>query len=94
MPIAYRAIAALTSLLLFPVPLRAASAHRPRANPAAHRQPAAAAEFSTALYSRRALRRARIILQMKLWELKSARLERVEKALKRHIPLDELLKMP
>ncbi len=44
------------------------------------------------IYSRRALRRARIILQLKLLELRSERLERVRKALERHIPIDKLLK--
>ncbi len=43
------------------------------------------------LYSRRALRRARIILQLKLLELRAERLERVRKALKRSIPIDRLL---
>lgn len=47
-----------------------------------------------ALYSRRALRRARIILQLKLLELRSERLERVRKAVERRIPIDELLKDP
>ncbi len=44
------------------------------------------------IYSRRALRRARIILQLKLLELRSERLERVRKAIERHIPVDEIFK--
>jgi hypothetical protein len=46
------------------------------------------------LYSRRALRRARIILQLKLLELRSERLERVRKALERNMPVDQLLHGP
>lgn len=44
------------------------------------------------LYSQRALRRARIILELKLMELRSERLERVRKAIEKHVPIDELLK--
>jgi hypothetical protein len=43
------------------------------------------------LYSQRALRRARIILQLKLMELREQRLERVRKAIERRIPIDQLL---
>lgn len=44
------------------------------------------------IYSRRALLRARVILQLKLLELRSERLERVRKAIERRIPIDQLLK--
>lgn len=46
------------------------------------------------LYSRRALRRARIILELKLLELRSERLERVRKAIEKHAAIDELLNEP
>jgi hypothetical protein len=46
------------------------------------------------LFSRQALRRTRIILQLKLLELRSERLERVRKAIEKGIPIDELLKDP
>ncbi|HEV3155337.1 MAG TPA: hypothetical protein VGZ02_16120 [Candidatus Baltobacteraceae bacterium] len=45
------------------------------------------------LYSARALRQARIILQLKLLELRSEHLERVREAIQHRIPVDELLKM-
>jgi len=44
------------------------------------------------LYSMRALRRAKIILQLKLLELRAEHLERVRRAVERRIPVDELLK--
>ncbi len=71
----YRAAFALTSILLFAAP-HAAAARRPAAHHAL--QPA-----SLELYSRRALRRARTILQLKLLELKLERLERVRRAIER-----------
>ncbi len=43
------------------------------------------------LYSRRALRRARILLQLKLLELRSERLERVRKAIEQSVPIERLL---
>jgi hypothetical protein len=46
------------------------------------------------LYSARALRRARIILQLKLLELRKEHLERVRKAIEQHAPIDQLLKVP
>ena len=70
----YRTLVALTSLLLL------ASAPVPirRHTPAP----------SLDLYSQRALRRARTILQLKLLELRKARLERVRHAIERGLPLD------
>lgn len=46
------------------------------------------------LYSKRALRRARTILELKLLELRRERLERVRKAIANRLPIDELLKLP
>lgn len=44
------------------------------------------------LYSPRALRRARIILQLKLLELRKERLERIRRAIEQGLPLDSILK--
>lgn len=44
------------------------------------------------LYSRRALRRAKNILELKLLELRSEHLERVRRAIEQHLPVDEVLK--
>lgn len=44
------------------------------------------------LYSRRALKRARTILELKLMELRAEHLERLRKALEKHLPIDQLLK--
>jgi hypothetical protein len=74
----YRAALALTSLLL----LAASPAHHRHARHAARpavAQPAPGIE----LYSRRALRRARIILQLRLLELHQLQLERVRQAIER-----------
>ncbi|HEY8312627.1 MAG TPA: hypothetical protein VIG51_00515 [Candidatus Baltobacteraceae bacterium] len=81
----YRAALALTSLILLGSPAWACDKRTARAN--AGPQPHYAAAD---LYSKRALRRARIILQLKLLELREARLERVREALERNAPIDEL----
>jgi hypothetical protein len=65
------------------VAAKVANRHHPAA-------PAAAPRL-TELYSQRALRHARVILQLKLLELRQERLERVRKAIERRIPVDELL---
>ncbi len=75
----YRAVLALTSLCL----LAAAPAHR-HASHSRHPNltpPAAGIE----IYSRRALRRARIILQLKLLELHQLQLDRVRRAVEGQI---------
>ena len=79
----YRAALALTSLLS----LGAAPGH--------HRHPArqshsnlAAPAAGIALYSRRALRRARTILQLRLLELHEEQLDRVRRAVERHLPIE------
>ncbi|HET7814460.1 MAG TPA: hypothetical protein VFL13_08810 [Candidatus Baltobacteraceae bacterium] len=76
----YRAMVALTSLLLL------AGAPVPRGRHTA--------VPSTSLYSQRALRRARTILQLKLLELRKARLERVFRAIERGLPPDEMKHIP
>lgn len=93
MPPRYRAALALTLALTASLP---AGARVPRHRHTTHRRATAATASVPAedLYSRRALRRARIILELKLMELRSERLERVRKALEKHVPIDELLKGP
>lgn len=62
-----------------------------------HRHPAhsaAPAPLVKHLYSARALGRARIVLQLKLFELREARLERARKAIERGLSVDRLLKTP
>ena len=75
----YRTVLILTSLLL-----SGAAPVRPVQHPAA----------VSGLYSARALRRARIILQMRLLELRAARLERVRRAVERHFAADRILQLP
>jgi hypothetical protein len=72
----YRAVAAATWLLiLFACPAGAKDKHLPlKAEPAAS---------GTGIYSTRALRRARTILQLRLMELRAARLECVREAIQR-----------
>jgi hypothetical protein len=86
----YRAALALTLALAASLP---AAARVPR-----HRHPVAGGSgppvSADALYSRRALRRARTILELKLLELRREHLERVRKAIEKNVPVDELLKTP
>jgi len=82
----YRAALALTSLLL----LAAASGHHRHSH--AKRPSLAQPPAGIELYSRRALRRARIILQLKLLELHEEQLDRVKRAVQRRVPINDLLK--
>ena len=87
----YRAALALTLAAVCALPaagMQAARRHH-HSGAAAARRPA-----SSALYSARALRRARIILQLKMLELRAERLERVRKALERNLPVDLLITQP
>jgi hypothetical protein len=88
----YRAALALTLALAAWMPAFARVPHRHpvRARRGADRISISAEE----LYSRRALRRARIILELKLLELRSEHLERVRKAIEKHIPIDQILSDP
>jgi len=84
----YRAALALTSLLL----LAAAPPqhrHHNRARPA--HIPSRAPALGLDLYSRRALRRAQIILELKLMELREERLDAIKHAIERRIHGNELL---
>ena len=76
MLIRYPVAILLTSLLL-------AAAHLP---PRRH-----TSDSVHALYSARALRRARTILQLRLLELRKEHLEQLRKAIERGIPIDKLL---
>lgn len=88
----YRAALALTLALAVCLP---AAAHPARKRHGKRRATTPALTLSAGdLFSRRALRRARIILELKLLELRAERLERVRKAIEKHAPLDDLLKMP
>jgi hypothetical protein len=98
MLLGYRAALALTSLVLLPVPVSAAQGPHGLRH---HRHAAGARTAGTlgplsaqAVFSRHALRQARIILQLKLLELRSERLDRVKKAIEAHEPLEQLLKEP
>lgn len=88
MSLRYRTGLVLTSLLL----LGAASAPAKTAPPRLSQLQDAQQLRGAEIYSRRALRRARIILELKLLELRSERLERVRKAIERHIPIDQIFK--
>lgn len=79
----YRAVLALTLALaaFLPASARVTRPHRP-------------VPSASQLYSRRALRQARIVLQLKLLELREERLERVRKAIEKHLPVDKLLNIP
>lgn len=78
----YRAALLLTSLLMTGAvsPAHRRALHRPESLRASD------------IYSTRALRRVRTVLQLKLLELRKARLERVLRAIERGIPVDDILK--
>lgn len=83
----YRAALALTSLLLLAASGR--HHHHPRAHALRPDLPPVPAGVD--LYSRRALRRARIILQLKLLQMHEEQLDRVRQALQRRMPIDQIL---
>jgi hypothetical protein len=89
----YRAALALTLALAAFLPAFARAPHRSRHSVRRH-PPAEISVSAEQLYSRRALRRARIILELKLLELRSEHLERVRKAIEKRMPIDELLNDP
>ena len=72
----YRAVLALTSLLLAAAPGHHRHAHR-------HGRPAVQTSAGIELYSRRALRRARTILQLKLLQLHALQLDRIRQTIER-----------
>lgn len=75
------ATAALSLAILLPAP---ASASRPS------RHPKAAVGQSAGLYSARARRRAKIILELQLLELRKAHLDRVRAVIEKRLPPDAL----
>lgn len=77
----YLAALALTSLTLGAAPVHTRHHHRAHVSRSAVVPAAAGIE----VYSRRALRRARIILQLKLMELHAQQLDRVRAAVERAI---------
>lgn len=90
MPPRYRAALALTLAVAASLPAAAKKPSHPRAH---HRRAEPAATMPAEdLYSRRALKRARTILELKLMELRAEHLERLRKALEKHLPIDQLLK--
>jgi hypothetical protein len=91
MLIGYRAGLALTSLLLMLCAAASPAATTHAKKHGAAQEPAAQRPVVDQLYSARALRRARTILQLKLLELRSERLERVRKAIESGVPIDVLL---
>jgi hypothetical protein len=90
MPPRYRTALALTLALAASLP---AAARVPRHRRVPAPAPSAPARADV-LYSARALRRARTILQLKLLELRSEHLERIRKAIEESTPVEDLLKMP
>lgn len=84
----------MSSLLLAVVLLRSAPvAHHTPAPVASHAPPRTAAQaYSGNLFSRRALHRSAMMLRLRWDELRLAQLERVRAAIKRQIPIDDLLK--
>ena len=85
----YRARVAMTSVVLA-LGLWGAA---PRAHETPHAGPAAKQSVTDpdALYSARALRRARLIVQLQLLELRKAHLERVRRAIEAHLPVDRII---
>ncbi|MBV9270301.1 MAG: hypothetical protein JO165_04350 [Candidatus Eremiobacteraeota bacterium] len=75
----YLALIVVTSLLATPAA---------RAAKKAHPSPVTTAPCAGSLYSRAAVRRARILLQLQMYELRKARLERVREAIRRNLPPD------
>jgi len=94
MYIRYRAGVAVTSLVLaLGVLGTAPKPHAgPKPTPARNRVVSSRRDDPDALYSRRALRRVRLILQLRLLELRKAHLELVRQAIEHHLSVDRLLK--
>lgn len=84
MNVRYLAALLLTSLT--------AAAPAPAAGQRPHLRCQASSAYGPSLYSARALRRAKILLQFRMLELRKARLERVRKAIEDRVPVDDLLR--
>lgn len=90
MALRYLAALTLTLALAASLPGSAKREHRGRHRPHPSPPPVAADQ----IYSKQALRRAKIIVELKLLELRRERLERVRKAILNNVPIDDLLKQP
>jgi hypothetical protein len=76
----------MTILALISVLLAAAPANAPSPPPSRPAPTASPALSPDALFSRRALRRARLLIQMRMFQLRDERLECVREALLRRLP--------
>lgn len=90
-PVGYRIASAVTSLIILCAAARVSDKHT-----AAHARPASRPPIQQgtdlgSLFSRRARRRAVLLLQLELLEMRKARLERVRDAIRRRMPIDQLL---
>lgn len=68
--------------------LAATPSPHPLPHPSAHPSPAATPLSPEELFSRRALRRARLLIQMRMLQLRDERLECVREAILRRLPAD------
>ncbi len=87
MPLRYRTAVALTLALAAFAAAAAKPAHH------AKTRVSAAVRSASDLYSARALRRAKIIFQLEMLELRSEHLERVRRAIEQRLPVDQILKV-
>ncbi|HET6276737.1 MAG TPA: hypothetical protein VFE16_12475 [Candidatus Cybelea sp.] len=76
----------MTILTLISILLAAAPANAPSPQPGRAAPTASPALSPDALFSRRALRRARLLIQMRMFQLRDERLECVREALLRRLP--------
>lgn len=90
MPLQWRACLALALIIVLTQPAWPSDKRKLAGATKLAHTPYAAAD----LYSRRALRRARTILMLKLLDLREARLERVRKAIERRLPVEQILDDP
>lgn len=87
MALGWRACTALALLIVLTQPAWPSDKRKPSgATKVAHTRYQAAD-----IYSRRALRRARTIVMLKLLDLREAHLERVRKAIERRLPIEQIL---
>lgn len=82
----------LTSLAVVLLLVSPAIHHTPAPKPARTPPRSAVQAYAGDLFSRRALHRSAIMLRLRWEELRLAQLERVRAAIKRQIPIDELLR--
>jgi hypothetical protein len=68
--------------------LAATPSPHPSAHPSVHPSPAATPLSPEELFSRRALRRARLLIQLRMLQLRDERLECVREAILRRLPPD------